>query len=40
MSGGQLADLIRRHGFLSTTNVRKLFTCTGLLNFSLFMEGS
>eukprot|EP00112_Aurelia_sp_Birch-Aquarium-sp1_P008847 Seg1986.2 transcript_id=Seg1986.2/GoldUCD/mRNA.D3Y31 product="Vesicular glutamate transporter 1" protein_id=Seg1986.2/GoldUCD/D3Y31 len=31
LSGGQLADLIRRHGILSTTNVRKLFTCTGFL---------
>ena len=40
LSGGQLADLIRRHGFLNTTNIRKLFTCTGLLNVHQLREGS
>lgn len=29
LSGGQLADVVRQRGILSTTNVRKLFTCAG-----------
>jgi len=27
--GGYLADLLRRKGLLSTTNVRKIFNCGG-----------
>ena len=30
LSGGQLADILRQRSLLSITNVRKLFTCTGL----------
>ncbi|UYV71568.1 hypothetical protein LAZ67_8003711 [Cordylochernes scorpioides] len=35
--GGQLADFIRRRGYLSTTAVRKLFTCGAFLSQALFM---
>ena len=30
LSGGQLADILRQRSVLSITNVRKLFTCTGM----------
>ena len=29
--GGQTADYLRKHGYLTTTTVRKIFNCGGLL---------
>ncbi|CAI9734016.1 vesicular glutamate transporter 1-like isoform X2 [Octopus vulgaris] len=37
--GGQLADFLRRNGYLSTTNVRKIFNCGGFGMEAVFLLG-
>ncbi|XP_065055793.1 sialin-like [Rhopilema esculentum] len=40
LCGGQLADFARLHGTISTTNIRKLFTCLGFLLQALAFSAS
>ncbi|XP_033121660.1 sialin-like [Anneissia japonica] len=37
VSGGQIADYLRSHGYLSTTNTRKLFNSLGMMLPALFL---